>query len=258
MAKLEFPFIDGVLEFDVTDPPFRVYHDTRKEVVWKLIRGVEYLHIGAVDGHIAEFGTASGLTASALCYALGESEKIYRQVDQWHGIGVRNVYLFDSFEGLPEIRSDVDKASPHVVAGVWGKGGCYVLDAPSLRSVCEQYLPADRIRIFSGWFEDTLPTLDPEVRFGLVHLDCDLYESTLQALDFLLANGRLSDGCALFFDDWNSNRASPRLGQRRAWRECVEKYGLVYDDGGEYAGTSRKFILHLENDPRVPVKNARV
>ena len=84
----------------------------------------------------------------------------------------------------------------------------------------------------------------------MLHLDCDLYSSTYEVLDYLLAHGHVADGALLFFDDWNCNRASPRFGQRKAWAEIVNKYALEHSDAGEYAMLGHKFFVHLsgEND----------
>ena len=78
----------------------------------------------------------------------------------------------------------------------------------------------------------------------MLHLDCDLYKSTIEVLDHVFSGNRIADGCAVFFDDWNTNRSSPLLGQRRAWRETVEKHGVRFSDGGDYAILGHKFVVH--------------
>jgi hypothetical protein len=78
-----------------------------------------------------------------------------------------------------------------------------------------------------------------------VHIDCDLYESTIDVLDYLLAHHHLADGCAIFFDDWNCSNASPAFGERRAWNEMVEKYQIRFSDCGDYSIYGHKFLVHL-------------
>ena len=80
----------------------------------------------------------------------------------------------------------------------------------------------------------------------MVHLDCDLYSSTSEVLEQLFSRKLLAEGSVVCFDDWNCNRSSPRFGQRRAWREAVEKYGVGYSDCGDYAVLGHKFIVHGE------------
>jgi len=81
-------------------------------------------------------------------------------------------------------------------------------------------------------------------RFALIHVDCDLYQSTLDVLVHVFSRGMVSEGAALFFDDWNCNRASRVLGEQRAWAEVVERFRIEYSDSGEYGITGRKFLVH--------------
>ena len=96
-----------------------------------------------------------------------------------------------------------------------------------------------------GWFTQTLRQIPPTARFAMLHLDCDLYASTFEVLDYLFGQRMVTDGCMLFFDDWNCNQASPRWGQRRAWRELVDKYRVEFSDCGDYGILSHKFIVHI-------------
>lgn len=103
----------------------------------------------------------------------------------WHG--------FDSFEGLPSDWSGGAKGR-----GAFSLGG----RLPSVRS---------NVRLHPGWFHDTLPafvkTHDEKAAF--VHLDADLYESTITVLRAL--KPALADGSLLLFDeyfgqpDWRHN-----------------------------------------------------
>jgi hypothetical protein len=77
-----------------------------------------------------------------------------------------------------------------------------------------------------------------------VHLDCDLYSSTAEVLEYLFVHRHVAEGSVVFFDDWNCNRASPQMGQRRAWREAVERHRIEFSDCGEYAVLGHKFIVH--------------
>ena len=54
----------------------------------------------------------------------------------------------------------------------------------------------------------------------------------------------ISEGAAIFFDDWDTNRSSPQFGQRRAWKELVARYRIDYSDHGEYGLGAHKFIVH--------------
>jgi hypothetical protein len=93
-------------------------------------------------------------------------------------------------------------------------------------------------------FRDAVPELSATSRFGLIHVDCDLYQSTMDALEPLFAKHLVSEGAALLFDDWNCNRASKQLGERRAWSELSAKYDVDYSDEGGYGRAGHRLTVH--------------
>jgi O-methyltransferase len=209
---------------------------TDLEVYRKLEGGVEYVCANAVEGDLGEFGTMTGLSASVLARALA-GEQAYRGGD-------RTLHLFDSFEGLPEAVAEADRKAPLVQAGIWAAGTCRGVSPAELRDMCARFLPASRIAIHAGWFSQTLLALPPNTRFALLHVDCDLYQSALDVLMHVFSRGLVAEGAAVFFDDWNCNRASRELGERRAWAEAVERFDILYTDSGEYGTAGRKFLVH--------------
>ena len=109
----------------------------------------------------AEFGVMSGGTARVWHRKLPEDGKLY---------------LYDSFIGLPE---------------QWN-------DAKAGHFTCNGKVPAfndPRIVIKKGWFKDTLPLDD---LLGFVHIDCDLYSSTKDAL----AGINVAKGTVILFDEF--------------------------------------------------------
>jgi hypothetical protein len=66
----------------------------------------------------------------------------------------------------------------------------------------------------------------------------------MQVLDFLFSSDRLSDGSILVFDDFLESRGSKKLGQRKAWLDCVEKYKPDFTDMGFYSMTCWHCIIH--------------
>jgi O-methyltransferase len=216
-----------------------------KEIARTLSLCVQYLNSAHVNGDIAEFGTMSGYSARTLATAMvfdPQRQPLGKSASGENPF--RMLRLFDSFEGLPEITSPIDQISPHVVSGAWSKGGCKVLAAPELRAMIGKILPPHRFKLYEGWFADTVKTLPPETRFALIHFDGDLYQSTIDALDPIFANGMVSTGAILCFDDWNANRALPGVGERRAWKELVEKFDIEASSGGDYSVGGTRFIIH--------------
>ena len=221
------------------------YENIRRRLIFeKLTQGIQYVINNAVEGDIAEFGTFSGFSAFTLARAMAAYWNIYANLIQLHGIPKKSLCLFDSFQGLPRSAGDVDAASPYVQSGRWKEGTYTGLTKEELFALCSSTYDQDKIRIYDGWYSQTLRKIPPAAKFAMVHLDCDLYSSTIEVLDHLFAHQHIADGCAVFFDDWNCNRASPRFGQRRAWREAIEKYRIEFSDGGEYAVLGHKFIVH--------------
>lgn len=215
------------------------FHDS--EINENLVYGVKYAYDCEVDGDIAEFGTMSGTTAAVMARAMRDYQRMHGHNGFYKP---KKLFLFDSFQGLPKVESEIDARSPLVELGVWREGACKVLGPVELRGACEKFLPADRISIHEGWFKDTLSKLPSGAKFAVMHLDCDLYQSAKDVLDYCFSRGLVQEGTAIYFDDWNCNKASPRFGERKAWAETVEKYAVDYSDGREYGWTGKRFIVH--------------
>jgi len=122
-------------------------------------------------GDIAEFGVSGGVSLVALARI---SEVYDRGLDHKER---RRLYGFDSFEGLPELavqdRSNL-VTSPHM-----RKGG--FRDPQGYGKLTEFVANKDYVQLVKGWFDQTIPPFleqNPHLSFALLHIDCDLYEST--------------------------------------------------------------------------------
>jgi len=120
------------------------------------------------DGLWLEFGTGSGSTARVMAKSRERGK----------------VYTFDWFKGLPDD---------------------WLPDYGVLKGKFAQPLPTDlpdNIEIVLGRFEESLePFLQahPELPADLIHVDCDIYESTRYVLDRL--EDRIVAGSVLVFDE---------------------------------------------------------
>lgn len=205
-----------------------------------LVHGVAYISAADVKGDVAEFGAFWGASAGQIANAMAMETK-----------SSRKLWLFDSFEGLPEATNEVDLQSPHVKDGTWtwryekNSGPT----AEKLFALVSSFLPADRIAIGDGWFKDTLHEIPAGTTFAMVHIDCDLYAPTAEVLGHLFGNDMLSDGCALFFDDWYCNRGSYKWGEQKAFSELIttldERYSFT--DWGPYGPLGHKYIVHRDD-----------
>lgn len=111
---------------------------------------------GKTDGDLAEVGVYRGGSAKILYLAKGEKKKLH---------------LYDTFEGMPEPDLNVD---------VIKKGDL----ADTSLEVVKEYLgvPID-IVYHKGFFPETAVN-EMSTTFSFVHLDCNLYKSTKDALSF--------------------------------------------------------------------------
>lgn len=116
-----------------------------------------------------------------------------------YGDAARRVFVADSFQGLPPPQPEKwpqDYGDPH---HTW-----QVL-AVSLEEVKANFaryeLLDDRVVFVPGWFEDTLPALEPGP-LSLLRLDGDMYGSTMTALEALY--DRVSPGGFVVIDDYGA------------------------------------------------------
>ncbi len=217
-----------------------IFPDVYKEIA----KSVAYVFIASVEGDFAEFGTCSGYSSSLISRTIDYYSKHLASHEQMHAMRPRELCLFDSFQGFPASTKDADLRSPHVASGAWGEGTAKGLSAGQLKHLCSQFLSPERINVYEGWYKDTLSTIESDRRFGFVHLDCDLYESTYDVLYHLLSNNQLSEGAKLLFDNWYCNKASKDFGEQKAWADICKLFEIEYTNIGMYACVGHKIIIH--------------
>ena len=201
---------------------------------------VNLICTNGTPGDMAEFGIMSGNSLQVIAATMSACDPISERL----GIPLRHFHGFDSFQGMPEATLPGDIDSPMVQSGVWGPGTCSSPGLDAILALAKKQIAADRIHLYPGWFADTLPKIPDGTKFALIHLDCDFYESTMQVLDGLFGNDRLSDGCILLFDDYLENRGSKKMGQRKAWEECKIKYKPDFTDIGFYGKGCWHCVIH--------------
>lgn len=110
----------------------------------------------------------------------------------------RNVWVADSFEGIPEVGED---AHPDDIRlAMHEHNAVLAVSEEQVRKNFARYdLLDDRVRFLPGLFCDTLPTA-PIEQLAVLRLDGDLYQSTRDALDNLYP--KLSVGGFVIIDDY--------------------------------------------------------
>jgi O-methyltransferase len=134
-----------------------------------------------LPGDFAECGVYKGGTAM-LCartlHDVGASEKLF--------------HLFDTFQGMPE-EAETDSAGH--APGDFGD-----TSLPAVRSRLTRF---SNVRLHAGVIPATLSEVGDRA-FAFIHLDLDLYQSTLEALRFFYP--RMVKGATLVSDDYGFPR----------------------------------------------------
>jgi O-methyltransferase len=150
---------------------------SKLNTLYSLARRIES---AGIDGIVAECGVFRGGSAALLAAATSPA---------------RQVFLFDSFQGLPAPgEKDGQQARSRYREG-WCQG-----TAADVRAICRRLGVADsRVHMVEGWFQDTLPTFQA-VPVALLHIDADWYESVRLCLETFY--DRVSPGGCVVFDDY--------------------------------------------------------
>jgi O-methyltransferase len=176
-------------------------------------------------GDYLEFGVFQGDSLTCMYRALQE-----RQLD-----GVR-IYGFDSFKGLPPIEHPEDRKLG------WHQGQFASGRQRTLRRLEHNNVDLGRVSLVEGFYSDTLVDGEADAlgirKASVIMIDCDLYTSAKQALDF--CTPLIKDEAVVFFDDWthSAGEDDARLGEQRAFAEWLsENQSLDAREIGTYHQT---------------------
>jgi len=187
---------------------------TTPERVQSLVAATQHLVTAHVTGAIVECGVWKGGSMMAIARTLLEL-----------GVTDRDLYLFDTFEGMTEPTDDdtlvaTGGSAASVLATeprdsrVWAYAG---LDEVKANVARVGYDP-ERIHFVKGPVEETLPARAPG-EIALLRLDTDWYQSTKHELVHLYP--RLVVGGVLILDDYGS-----WVGARKAVDEYLAEEGI--------------------------------
>lgn len=134
--------------------------------VYQMRDHIEELEKNAIKGAVVETGSWKGGLGAYMA-----------------GFG-RETWLFDSFEGLPELtEKDIDIAQPKGLA-LNEKTGYIAVSEEYAKTIAHKL--GTKPHIIKGWFSDTLPRHKEEIGpIALLRLDGDTYSSTMEALTIL-------------------------------------------------------------------------
>jgi hypothetical protein len=192
----------------------RPYTRTGMERLHALIQATEYIVAAGIPGTIVECGVWKGGSMMAVATTLrrlGQSE--------------RDLYLFDTFEGMSE-PTELDRSlrgeeAAKLLAEVTPTADNAWAFAPLdevRKNMASTGYPAAHIHYKKGRVEDTLPGEAPD-QIALLRLDTDWYESTRHEMEHLFP--RLAPGGVLIIDDYGHWE-----GAKRAVDEYCARHNL--------------------------------
>jgi len=194
----------------------RPYTMNSNERVAVLEAAVRYVVAQNYPGAFVECGVAKGGSTMAMAYTLLEL-----------GASDRELYLYDTFEGMPE-PEDVDRGRfGEPAAKSWRKRRDeaghstwinHGLDEVRANLALTGY-PDARLHFVKGKVEETLPGAAPEGAIAILRLDTDWYASTRAELDYLYP--KLVRGGIVIIDDYFRWQ-----GARKAVDEYVEEHRI--------------------------------
>lgn len=173
----------------------------------------------------------------------GDSLEFLIKDFQSFNIPLKTVFGFDSFEGIPEEKLDINNREE------WQKGFCSAAKSlnctkeQAIRYVEERTSPLHpHICLIPGFWDEVLK---PEIvqRYNmkqalLIDIDCDIYSSAILALDFMFSNNLVVPGSLIGYDDWGTEPPIEfTTGESKAHREIEQKYNVDFEQLYKYGRT---------------------
>ncbi len=172
------------------------YSMTSLERMYALYKAVLYVIQAKIPGDFVECGVWKGGSAMIIAETLKAL-----------GVTDRNIYLYDTFEGMPE----PDERDIKIRTGATGKsmwlgnqnsgGWCNISIEEVTENVLKTGYPKERFIFVKGKVEDTIPTTMPNA-IAILRLDTDWYASTIHEFNNLYP--LLSESGVLMIDDYGS------------------------------------------------------
>lgn len=206
----------------------RPFTMTSADKLFALILATRYVAAHGIAGDVVECGVWRGGSMHAVARTLAAA-----------GDTSRDLYLFDTYEGMPpagerDVRHDGRPAAELLdtlprTSKTWA-----VASLDDVRAgFADVPYPRERVHLVKGRVEETVPDSAPD-RIALLRLDTDWYESTRHELEHLYP--RLAAGGVLILDDY---------GWWKGAREAVDEW---LEDTGE------RLLLMRAGSGRVAVK----
>jgi hypothetical protein len=186
---------------------------------------------GSLLGDYLEFGCACG---ASFIHA-------YRRAA--HRMPWMRFWALDSFAGLPR-PADIDQDGE-------AREGLFACSQQTFfQNLDAAKVDRSRIVCVPGWYRDTLTSALKE-NMGLkvasiVYIDCDLYQSAAEALEFI--TDLVETGSVLIFDEWWTFKGDPNHGEQRACAEWLARNPeIALQDWHFFGAYGKSFIVTRPN-----------
>lgn len=223
-----------------------IQNDIRHTIFRNATRFVDY---EMIPGDIFEFGVYTGRSLALLAHYHELNKVSIHRLDF-----KRSIVGFDSFDGLPS-----DDGHPRWRPGLFNVNHSYhpfckngeKVTADTVYSLFERCrLPKPRVEV--GKFERLLPKVIGKkyMNVALVHIDCDLYESTKTVL--MQLHNVFQEGTVILFDDWFNFRGRKDKGEQKAFYEYQRYHRKwLFKEYQNYATFGKAFILNAKRTSHV-------
>jgi O-methyltransferase len=166
-----------------------------------------------IEGDICEFGCAQGATSALLAHEIRNTQK--------------NIWLFDSFEGLPK-PTEKDKLKDDIFSlGSIEKYQGMMSSPVTLvkKKLNEINFPLNRVKIIPGYIEKVISETNLPQKICFAYLDFDFYEPTSIALNSL--DKHLSMGGFVVVDDYDYFSTGIKTAIDEFLKEKKDQYKMI-------------------------------
>lgn len=235
-----FSIVEEILEII---PKNRTYIINKDSIKYSQIDGAFYYlfdhqHIYKKSdlNTVYEFGTYKACSLEKICYYIEDNLSIFNNKKPY-------VFSLDWFGGLPQEHNGCELFEKFY-------HGSYKLNEPDPVQYVYDKVKYNKLNVICKKFED-LQTSDCTSIMGpaiLVHLDADLYISTLCALNWLFMNNLIKTNSLLAYDEFVSTNNPLAGGESRAHHEIMEKYNVECEEVWHY--------IYNDKDNNQPIRQS--
>lgn len=193
-----------------------------------ILEAVNYVRVAELPPVFFEFGCHSARTFTATILSA-----------DYLGIDL-DCFAFDSFEGLPDTKKSEDG---------YFQSGTFCTGVEQFRHIVSDKTgkALDDRQMIKGFYEHSLtPSLKSRLpqEVGFIHIDVDLYSSTVTVLDFV--KDFLVTGTVVLFDDWYCFPPGKKMGEKRALLEFCEKNSHIrFEPWKNYSTFGKSFFVDI-------------